>query len=103
MIDLGSLATSAGVAVAVFAVLSFLMPALNLSPDHANRFGPLIAVLVGVAIATVAAVLGLGAFDPALDLGQRIFAAVLTGMVGGLQAIGIHQGVKKTVLGKPSS
>lgn len=95
---LQSLTTVAGIAIAVTAIETFLLPALNLSVDATNRFGPLLAVILGVAVsilATWVVVTGVGR--------QDIASAVVNGIFGGLSAIGLHQVASKTVLNQPST
>lgn len=95
---LQALTTVAGITIAVAAIEAFLLPALNLSADLNNRFGPLLAVILGVIIgiaATWVVVTGVGK--------QDIAVAVVNGIFGGLAAVGTHQFVKKTILAKPAS
>lgn len=92
-----TLVTVAGLTVATVLTLAVLLPALNLSTEVANRFGPLLAV--GIAeVWTILATLALGIFTA-----PDIINVVMVGLVAGLAAIGTHQTVKKTVLAQPST
>lgn len=92
-----TLVTVAGLTAATVATLAVILPALNLTEELANRFGPLLAV--GVAeLWTILATVALGAVA-----GSDIINVVLVGVFAGLAAVGTHQTIKKTVLGAPSS
>ena len=57
-----------------------------LAPATKDRFGPIVAVLFGVGLAiTATLVVSLAALTSAV-----VFQAILTGFVGGLAAIGVH-------------
>jgi uncharacterized YccA/Bax inhibitor family protein len=92
------LTTVAGVTIAVVAILAVLMPILNLSTEQANRFGPLLAVGVGIVIAIVATWTIVDG-----PTKQHFLSAVINGLFAGLAAVGTHQFAKKTVLSQPSS
>ena len=95
---LSSLTTVAGISLVVTAIEAFLLPALNLSTEASNRFGPLLAVILGIIVALVATftiVTGVGRED--------VVSAILNGIFGGLAAIGIHQVATKTALGQTPS
>lgn len=90
---LQALTTVAGITIAVAAIEAFLLPALKLSDEATNRFGPLLAVGLGIIISVIATwvvVTGVGK--------QDIASAVVNGIFGGLAAIGTHSVVTKTVL-----
>jgi uncharacterized membrane protein len=87
------LTTVAGVTIAVVAILAVLMPT-----EQANRFGPLLAVGVGIVIAIVATWTIVDG-----PTKQHFLSAVINGLFAGLAAVGTHQFAKKTVLSQPSS
>jgi len=90
---LASLTTVAGAAILVSVLLQFaVLPVLNLSPATRDRFGPLIAIVVGVIvveIATLTVVTG----ATRQDVGQGL----LNGIFAGLAAIGIHDVTSKSL------
>lgn len=94
---IATLTTVAGAAILTTVLLQFVVfPLLNLSPATKDRFGAIIAILVGVVIvevATFTVVTGATKQDVAQGLVNGIFA--------GLSAIGIHS--VATGVGKPAS
>lgn len=90
---LQSLLTVAGATAFTVIIMSVLLPVLKLDPDVQDRFGPLLAIIVGIAvveIATFTIVTGPGK--------QDVVQGAVTGIVAGLAAIGTHSVVKQTVL-----
>lgn len=79
-----SLLTVAGATVVVSIVVGVILRALNLSPESKDRFGPLIAIIVGVVI--VGAV--------ALYTGADIAQALITGLLAGSASMGLYDTVK---------
>jgi hypothetical protein len=91
---LQALTTVAGATIVVAAVMQVLLGVLKLAPDTQDRFGPVLAILVGIvvveaAVATV--VTGAGKAD--------YFQGLITGLFAGLAAIGVHSVVTHTVIG----
>lgn len=93
---LQSLLTVAGATAFTVIIMSVLLPVLKLDPDVQDRFGPLLAIIVGIAvveIATFTIVTGVGK--------QDVVQGAVTGIVAGLAAIGTHSVVKQTIVAKP--
>ena len=88
-----ALTTVGGIALLVVAIQAVLMPALRLSPEASDRFGPLIAAGLGITVGVVA-IMVLGIARP-----DTLLTAVIAGLFGGLQAIGIHQVGKHSIAG----
>lgn len=82
--ELSDLLTLGGASIIVVIVTEVIKRAANLSAEANARFGPLLAVFVGV-VACVAA-----AASTASDLGQ----AALTGLLAGASAAGIYSFTK---------
>ena len=79
--ELASRAASGEGAAFEVLILQVLWTAVKPSPEFKDRFGPLIAILAGIAITVIAAFA-----IPGSDVGQ----AVLTGIMAGFSAMGIH-------------
>lgn len=75
------LLTVAGAAAFEVLILQVVWQAAKPTPEFKDRFGPLIAILAGIAITVIAALA-----VPGTDIGQ----AVLTGIMAGFSAMGIH-------------
>ena len=83
---LASLQTVAGATILTWALMYVIVRALALTADALDRFGALLAVLIGVVV-TVAAV-ALGVVNAAApDFGQ----AVVNGIFAGLAAVGVNE------------
>ena len=87
---LASLATVAGAAAVVSIVLQIILTAMALPDAMQTRWGPLMALALGI-IFVVGAALVTGSQDGA-SLGQ----AALTGLFAGATAMGLHNLVTKT-------
>lgn len=90
--------TLGGCTAITVAIMAILLPALSLTTEASNRFGPLLAVGIAEVVAfgaTFLVITGVGRAD--------IGSAIIVGLFAGLSAIGTHQVVKKTVLSQPSS
>lgn len=81
--SLEALLTVAGNAPVVIVLVEAVKLALGLSPASVERFGPLLAIVVGIVVAEFAA-LALG------QSGRDLSRAVLTGLVSGATAMGIY-------------
>ena len=91
-----ALLTVAGAAVAVALIVQLLLNTLQLAPATQDRFGPLIAVIVGVLIVEAATfTVGVG------TTGTDIFQGAINGVFAGLASMGIHNIWTKTVIGPP--
>ena len=90
---LASLTTVAGAAILTAVLLQFIvLPVLKLAPATQDRFGPLIAIIIGIVVvelATVTVVTG----PTRQDIGQGL----LNGLFAGLSAIGIHSVTTKSL------
>ena len=78
------LLTVAGATVVVSIIVGVVLRALNLSPESKDRFGPLIAIGIGVVV------VGAAALYSGADIGQ----ALLTGLLAGSAAMGLYDTVK---------
>ena len=78
------LLTVAGATVVVSIVVGVILRALNLSPETKSRFGPLVAIGVGVVI------VGAAALYTGADIGQ----ALLTGLLAGSASMGLYDTVQ---------
>lgn len=92
---IATLTTVAGAAILASVLIQFaILPLLNLSPATQDRFGPLLAIIVGIVIvelATFTVVTG----ATKQDIGQGL----VNGIFAGLAAIGIHNVTTKSLLG----
>lgn len=81
--SLEMLVTVGGNAAVTVALVAVIRKALDMSPAAVDRFGPLLAILVGIVVAEFGA-LALG------QSGRDLAAAVLTGLVSGLSSQGLY-------------
>lgn len=90
--DLSYVTTVAGCAVVTSIIVEIAVRAAG-PGFNVDRFGPLLAVVVGIIVTVLAtAALGLGT---ALAIGN----AVLTGLLAGAAAMGIHDFTSGTIAG----
>lgn len=82
----GQLLTVGGNAAITFLLVEVIWRAWAPDPTTKDRFGPLLAASIGVALAVVAWLVTTAANAPYASL----LDAVLIGLVGGLASIGIH-------------
>ena len=82
-LTLAQLTTVAGLTTAATLLSELFWRTANVSPATKDRFGPLVAVLIGVGCGIIAGAL-LG--QTRVDLAQT----VLNGVMGGLAAMGVH-------------
>lgn len=78
------LTTIGGVALATFLLVEVITRALAWAKPLKDRFGPILAVGVGVVLAEAAVATGLA------PTRADVLAAFLLGLAGGTSAIGIH-------------
>lgn len=90
---LADLTTVAGIATVVTILTQIILNAANLSDDASNRWGPLLAIGLGILVA-VAAAFALGQTG-----GQELSQAAYTGLLGGATAIALHGVATKSALG----
>ncbi len=83
------LTTVAGVSGFTFLLSEVLFRAGAWGDTLKARFGPLVALIIGVASALVATYILIG------STGDVLLPAVVTGVVGGLSAVGLHDTVSK--------
>jgi len=88
-----SLLTTGGLGVVVLVVTQLIFGAWRPSGETKDRFGPLIAVAVGIATSLLATVV-LG-----LVGSQDIFNAVLAGLFAGFTGMGLHDGIDSAAPG----
>jgi len=86
-----SLLTTGGLAVAVVLITQLIWSTVRPSPDTKDRFGPLVAVIVGIVLSLIA-VFTVG-LDPAGSAGTDIFNAILSGLFVGATGMGIHDSI----------
>lgn len=83
------LLTVGGIAAVVAVVFQFILkPLWKPTPDLLDRVGPTVAIVMGIVFALIAT------FILNLVSGRDIFAAVMTGVYGGLASIGLYSAVK---------
>jgi hypothetical protein len=82
---LGALQTVAGATILVAALMQILLGALRLAPATQDRFGPLLAVVVGVVVVEVATFTLLSGPSRA-----DVVQGAVNGIFAGLAAIGVH-------------
>lgn len=80
------LLTVGGNAAITYLLLEVIWRAWAPAPETKDRFGPLLAVAVGIGLAAVALAVTTAAGTPY----ATIVDGLLIGLVGGLAAIGIH-------------
>lgn len=89
---LQSLTTVAGAAILVAVLMQLFLNAAKLASDVQDRFGPIIAVVLGIVVVEVATftiVTGASKAD--------IVQGAINGVFAGLASMGIHNVVTKTV------
>ncbi len=89
-IDPAAVASVAGIVVILGQVI---LTTGNSTADASNRWGPILAVVLGVVVAEVGIVAG-GSPTPAL-----LSTGLLTGLAAGLSAMGVHNVATKSVVG----
>lgn len=82
--QLSVLMTVAGAAVAVAIITEIIIRAAAMTSEMKDRFGPLMAVVIGILVVEVAAV-GLG-----IGTRQDIVQGLFSGIFAGASAMGIH-------------
>lgn len=90
-----ALASAAGIAAVVALitnVLRTIVPA-----DVFDRWGPTIAVLVGIALGVIGVVVGGGPVD-----GNTVVTAILVGLYGGWQSQNVNTQVTRAINGPPA-
>lgn len=85
-----SLATVAGAAAFVAVLLQLILNTLQLDSATQDRFGPLMAVGLGILVTVVAS------FTIGTHASQDLVQAVVNGILAGLSAIGLHGVVTKS-------
>lgn len=79
------LLTVGGVTAVTFLLCAIIFRTAALSEAAKDRFGALISALIGIALSFVANIVLVGTDGPTL------LQAFLTGLVGGLAAVGVHE------------
>jgi hypothetical protein len=92
--ELTELTTFAGLAVAVMLIFEAAKRVLKWSPELLDRFGVLVSVGIGVALAVPAALLTTSGIVDAPTVGQ----AIMNGVMAGLAAVGIFKGAQASPL-----
>jgi hypothetical protein len=83
----------ASVAALVTVLVQVILTAGNFDPVMSNRWGPVLAIVVGLVLAE-------GSAFAAGPLTNEIIAtAAFTGLAGGLSAMGVHNVLTKSVVG----
>jgi hypothetical protein len=82
--ELAELLTVAGVAVVVTILLEVIKRAMGWTPDLTDRFAPLLAVVLGIALGT-----GFAAYQ-----GADLVLGAITGLLAGASASGLYDNVK---------
>ena len=90
---LADLTTVAGIATVVTILTQIILNAADLSDLASDRWGPLLAIMLGVVVA-VAAAFALGQTGS-----QDISQAAYTGLMGGATAIALHGVATKSAIG----
>jgi len=80
------LLTVGGITAVTFLVTAIIFRTAAFSDAFKSRFGALIAALVGIAFAVAASIV---LIQP--TTGDSLLQAVLTGLVGGLAAVGVNE------------
>lgn len=93
------LSTAAGIAAATAILVQILLTASGLPDAMQNRWGPLVALAVGV----VLAILNLVVVTAGPLTGPEIVNAILLGLGAGASAMGIHNLVTKSVVGSAAA
>jgi len=81
------LLTVAGATVVVSIIVGVVMKALKFSPEHQDRFGPLVAIAIGIIV------VGAAALYSGADLAQ----ALITGLLAGAASMGLYDTVKSVL------
>lgn len=89
---LAALGTTAGLATVTLLVVQLIWRTARPSAEAKDRFGPLVAVLVGVVLALVAVFVG-GANPAGAPAGSDVVNAILAGLFVGTTAMGLHDAV----------
>lgn len=93
-----ALTTVAGAAILITVILQVLFRTLTLDPAVQDRFGPVIAIVIGIIVvelATATVISGSGDGD--------FFQGLINGIFAGLSAVGFHGFVNQTVIGTPKN
>lgn len=83
----------ASVAALVAVIVQVILTAGNFDPVMSNRWGPILAIVVGLVLAEGAVF----ASGPVTNM--LIATAAFTGLAGGLSAMGIHNTLTKSIVG----
>jgi hypothetical protein len=81
------LLTVGGVSIVTYLVCAVIFRTAAFSDALKDRFGAVIACLIGILLAVAATIVIVGTG------GNDLLQAVLTGLTGGLAAVGIHEAV----------
>jgi hypothetical protein len=90
---LSDLTTVMGIATVVTILTQIILNAANLSDDSSNRWGPLLAIGLGVVVAVGAS------FALGMTGGTDLSQAAYTGLIGGATAIALHGVATKSAVG----
>lgn len=93
-----ALTTVAGAAILITVILQVAFRTLSLDATLQDRFGPLIAIVIGIVVvevATATVITGAGKAD--------YFQGAINGFFAGLSAVGLHGFVNQTLIGTPQA